>query len=203
MNRTEKDGHTYYCKECNRERAKLWGKENPDKRREKYRLWAKNNPDKVKEGRDKWRHNHIDQQRASVKSWQVNYPERFKASSRQNNLKQRSTPKGKLNHCMSTAILRALNGNKCGMPWESLVGYNVDKLMIHIGKQFTQGMSWNNYVKWRIDHKIPISVFNYEKPEDIDFKRCWSLRNLQPLWSFDNISKNDKLENQFQPGLIF
>jgi len=64
-------------------------------------------------------------------------------------------------------------------------------------------MTWDNYGKWHIDHVIPTSVFNFEKPEDDDFKRCWSLQNLQPLWALDNIKKGNKLEKPFQPKLIF
>ena len=42
-----------------------------------------------------------------------------------------------------------------------------------------------------------------ERPEDEDFKRCWALSNLQPLWMSENRSKNDKLEKPFQPSLKF
>jgi len=63
-------------------------------------------------------------------------------------------------------------------------------------------MTWENYgTYWHIDHKIPIAVFNYEKPEDIDFRLCWSLKNLQPLEKIENIKKKDKLEKPFQPSL--
>ena len=62
-------------------------------------------------------------------------------------------------------------------------------------------MIWGNYGDWHIDHKIPISAFNFTKPEHEDFKRCWALSNLQPLWAKDNISKNAKLEKHFQPSL--
>ena len=62
-------------------------------------------------------------------------------------------------------------------------------------------MTWDNYGKWHIDHIVPISVFNYTKTEHEDFKRCWALGNLRPLWAFDNISKGAKLEKHFQPYL--
>jgi hypothetical protein len=202
LDKTEKDGHTFYCKQCNRERAKAWGKENPDKRKKAYQLWAKKNPDRVKFGRDKWRNENIDKTRLAVKSWQINYPERAKVSCKKNNEKRRSTIKGKLDHRMSTAILRVLRGEKAGTHWEVLVGYDVSRLMKSIEKQFKEDMSWSNYGKWHIDHKIPLTAFNYERPEDIDFKRCWSLKNLQPLWAKENISKSDKVLVSFQPSLL-
>ncbi|KKM70439.1 hypothetical protein LCGC14_1440750 [marine sediment metagenome] len=66
-------------------------------------------------------------------------------------------------------------------------------------------MTWENYGKggWEVDHIIPKSVFNYTKPEDEDFNRCWALKNLQPMWGPENQSKNAKLETHFQPMLVF
>jgi len=46
------------------------------------------------------------------------------------------------------------------------------------------------------------SVFNFSKPEDMDFKRCWALSNLQPLWAADNFSKHAKLKKPFQPSMF-
>lgn len=60
-------------------------------------------------------------------------------------------------------------------------------------------MTWENHGihGWHIDHKIPVSAFKFKKPEDEDFKLCWSLKNLQPLWAFDNISKKNKIDKSF------
>ena len=104
---------------------------------------------------------------------------------------------------MSCGIIKSLRNNtKNNRQWDSLVGYTVDQLRKHLEKRFKFGMTWENYGKWHIDHKIPISAFNFEKPEDIDFQRCWSLKNLQPMWAKENISKHDNLEKPFQPALI-
>jgi len=99
--------------------------------------------------------------------------------------------------------LSTLRGIKNGMHWEDLIGYTKEDLMEHLEKQFTDGMNWDNYGKdgWHIDHIIPKSVFNFNSYEDIDFKRCWALDNLQPLWAEDNFRKNNKLEKDFQPSL--
>jgi 5-methylcytosine-specific restriction endonuclease McrA len=64
-------------------------------------------------------------------------------------------------------------------------------------------MTWGNYGRhgWHIDHRIPISAFNFKAPTDIDFKKCWALSNLQPLWSHENQKKYNKLLKPFQPSL--
>lgn len=116
--------------------------------------------------------------------------------------KKRSTPQGRLNNNMRRGISNALDGMKAGHHWENLVGYTLDQLKQHIEKKFKLGMTWDNYGKlWHIDHKIPISAFNFEKPEDIDFKKCWNLKNLQPMEAKENMKKHNKLEKPFQPSL--
>jgi len=57
-------------------------------------------------------------------------------------------------------------------------------------------MSWNNYgyYGWHIDHIIPVSWWQFNSPEDREFKQCWALCNLQPLWRKDNQIKSDKME---------
>jgi hypothetical protein len=34
--------------------------------------------------------------------------------------------------------------------------------------------------------------FNIKEPTDKEFQECWSLKNLQPLWGEDNLSKGSK-----------
>lgn len=104
---------------------------------------------------------------------------------------RRSSPRGGLDHRMSTAIRLSLTGGKGRRKWESLVGYSVEELKTHIERQFLRGMSWVNMADWHIDHIVPKSSFTYSSPEDESFKACWALTNLRPLWAKDNLSKSD------------
>ncbi len=116
----------------------------------------------------------------------------------------RKNLKVRLHNNIRSSIWKGLRHNKNGMSWESLVGYTTKDLMKRLEKQFTDGMNWGNYGigGWHVDHKIPVSVFNFTKPEHRDFKRCWALKNLQPLWASDNCAKNNKLKKPFQPSLL-
>ena len=117
--------------------------------------------------------------------------------------KRKANPKLKLNGNMSTGIRRSLRSRKAGIPWLKLVNYTIETLKKHLERQFTEGMAWDNYGEWHIDHKIPVSVFNFTKPEHRDFKRCWALKNLQPMWAKKNIIKSNKINAHFQPSLLF
>jgi len=102
------------------------------------------------------------------------------------------TPKGHVSSTMSCYIRQSIRKKKAGRHWETLVDYNLSQLMEHLESQFVDGMTWENYGEWHIDHIRPISSFNYTKPEDYEFMQCWSLDNLQPLWAADNIKKSNK-----------
>lgn len=110
-------------------------------------------------------------------------------------------PKFVLNKRISSLMRLSLKGNKNGYGWESLVGYTLIDLMEYLESLFQDGMSWENMGEWHIDHIIPVSAFNFIGPFDIDFKKCWNIKNLQPLWAKDNLSKGTKLTEYFQPSL--
>lgn len=109
-----------------------------------------------------------------------------------------------LSNRMRCLMYSSLRGTKNDHKWQDLVGYSIDDLRRYIEKQFKKGMSWERFLagEIHIDHKIPVSAFNFTKPEDIDFKKCWALSNLQPMWAEDNLRKNAKLEKHFQPALL-
>jgi len=74
-----------------------------------------------------------------------------------------------------------------------LVDYTLDALMKHLENQFDKNMNWNNYGSyWEIDHKKPKSLFEYNSSEDLEFRECWALENLQPLEKIKNHKKRNK-----------
>lgn len=102
------------------------------------------------------------------------------------------SPHLRLHNRMGSAIYQALQENKAGRKWESLVGYTLEALYRHLERQFLRGMSWDNMGTWHIDHILPRAMFKYETPDCPDFKACWAISNLRPLWSQDNQAKSDK-----------
>ena len=174
-----------------------------ERHRATNRKWAEKNKDKVREKTKRWIKANRERVYENQKRWAENNPAKAKAKTDRANAKKRATPKGRLSLNFSRHIRYSLHGGKKGIHWEYLVGYTVEQLKKHLEKQFVEDMSWENYGKWHIDHKIPVSAFNYEKPEDEDFKRCWDLKNLQPLWAADNHKKKAKINKPMQPSLIF
>jgi len=113
-----------------------------------------------------------------------NRGEHFGSKKRQvkNNMSRR------LRHCI----------NKNNIHIFDIVGYTSEDLIKSLESKFKIGMTWDNYGRkigvkcWEIDHIIPESWFNYSSFNDEDFKKCWSLDNLQPLWAEENKSKGNR-----------
>mgnify|MGYP000878845099 CR=1 FL=1 len=208
------DGLRGWCKLCTNAATSQWQKNNPEKmkaRKERFyqshegyeKEYYAENKGIIKSRAAAWyaanKQRHIEY----LKKWNEINPKKRREYSKTFNRKFRSTHKGNLSSTISKRMNESLRkGMKAGRHWELLVNFTIEQLKIHIEKLFKPGMTWENYgTAWHIDHKIPIAAFNFETPDDIDFRLCWSLKNLQPLEATKNRSKGAKLDKPFQPSL--
>lgn len=155
-------------------------------RKEKKRLygreWHRRNKEKVNE-----------RKRQRSLEGMCRTPEYRKKKRKYYQDRQRIDPRYCIDRSFRYMIWFSLRGNKAGRKWESLVGYTLQDLMEHLESQFDKNMNWDNYGSyWHVDHYIPKSWFIYEKPEDIGFKMCWDLENLQPKERIENWRKHNR-----------
>lgn len=171
----------------------------PEKNTERSRLWRNKNPERYRKLMREWQANHPEMRRERLRQWRIDNPEKAKACGRKSAAKRRENPKYRLSNSISTGILQSIKkGSKINRHWEELVSFTAAQLRAHLEKLFQPGMTWENYgTVWEIDHKTPIAGFNFDRPSDIDFRLCWSLKNLQPLGITENRIKGDKLEKPF------
>jgi hypothetical protein len=106
--------------------------------------------------------------------------------------RRENNPGLRVHMSMSRLICLSLNGDKGGRRWQDLVGYTLEDLKRHLERQFTRGMTWSNYGEWQIDHILPRASFSFTTVEEPDFRHCWALTNLRPLWKTANMSKGAK-----------
>lgn len=191
-------------KEKIKKAVKQYCQDNPEGIKESIKKWNKNNPERVKKIKERWRKNNPKKVKENIKRWQENNPERLRKYNKQYVKHMRKTDlKFNLNSKIATAIRFSLKGNKNGRHWETLVGYNLNDLIKHLKKTMPEGHNWQEFMtgKLHIDHIIPISVFNFTKPEHTDFKRCWELKNLRLLPAKENLVKGSIINKPFQPAL--
>lgn len=167
INGRNKSGYHNICKICCNELSKLSYRTYKDKIQKTRKIWKENNKEKCREYK------------------------------RKTNTKQMLTNKGQLNRRIGSGIRDALGRNKNCRHWETLVNFTLEELEKHLESKFTNNMNWEEFKKGniQIDHILPRQLFEYESENDTQFKICWSLNNLQPLWRKDNNKKDDFLPN--------
>ena len=113
--------------------------------------------------------------------------------------RRRSTPASRFRESISTQvrghIIKAtLGGKKKGGRLFDHLPYTIEEMKAHIECLFQDGMTWDNYGKWQIDHIVPQAKLQYDSFEHPNFTKCWALENLQPLWSNHNTRKGSFYE---------
>jgi hypothetical protein len=105
-----------------------------------------------------------------------------------------------IRHRLRSLMRITMTTNKGGRRMQEVLGYSYDELRSHLEERFTQGMTWERFLtgEIHIDHRIPVSYFKPEAYDCPEFRMCWSLTNLRPLWAAENISKADKLPDDFE-----
>lgn len=103
-------------------------------------------------------------------------------------------------------ISKSLRGKE-STTLKKLLPYTTDELIKHLESQFEPWMNWDNYGRynsktwndddnstwtWHVDHIIPHSQLKYKSFSDINFKLCWSLANLRPYPSKQNIKDGNR-----------
>ena len=196
-----KSGIASRCRKCAVLAAQEWNRKHPENVSISNKKWRETHKEYVKEVHRVW--SSSAKKKEYDRKWRAANPEKNLASINRAAKVRLSTLKGKLNCRLASSIRSSLKaGTKKNRHWESLVDFTIDQLKNHLEKLFTPEMTWENYgTYWSIDHKLPIAVFNFEKPEHIDFRLCWSLKNLQPMEKIANIKKSNKIEFPFQPSL--
>jgi hypothetical protein len=77
------------------------------------------------------------------------------------------------------------------------LGCDMEDFREWIEAQFKQGMSWNNYGEWHIDHIIPLKYPVIEngitRPPTLDevIQRL-DFENCQPMWAAENWAKGNR-----------
>ena len=152
---------------------------NKEKINKYYSTWVENNRVHLKDYHKQWRKDNHEKWKETKRTYEKN--------------RKSVDPLYKLIGNFRTAIYTVLKENnvkKYGHYFD-ILGYSQEDLIQHLEKQFQDGVSWDNYGEWHVDHIKPISLFNFKSIDDEEFKECWSLNNLQPMWGNENISKSD------------
>lgn len=80
------------------------------------------------------------------------------------------------------------NNQKSGSAVKDL-GCSIEDFKKYLQSKFQDGMTWENYGEWHIDHIKPLSLFNLTDKQQ--FLQACNYINLQPLWAEENLRKSN------------
>lgn len=74
-------------------------------------------------------------------------------------------------------------------PTEIILGCSIMDFKSYVASKFKDGMCWENYGEWELDHIIPLATATTVD----EVKRLNHYTNFQPLWAMENRAKSDKM----------
>jgi hypothetical protein len=171
--------------EYNRE----WAKANKEHCFEYNKKWFAENSEYIKKFMSDYYFNNKDSITAKNKERIQKNPEYYEQRRRESSdrymEKYYTDPRVRIRHAVSNTFARIAAGKIART--EELLGCTLEEAKDHIESQFVDGMSWNNYGEWHIDHVRPVASIDPNCEEDLKF--VCNIHNLQPLWAKDNICK--------------
>ena len=179
--RSRKDGYAHFCKKC----MKDYRQSDKGKNSSRKSIIKNKKLQKIYRQSEKGR--------ALYKRYRQN--EKGKEARRINqSVKYREDDEFRLKMLLRGRLNKALKSQNVIKSQKTLdlLGCDLDHLKQHLESQFQEGMSWENYGEWHIDHKKPCAAFDLTNENEQ--KECFNFKNLQPLWALDNLRKGAKFD---------
>lgn len=170
-------------KEANTKYYREWRLRHAENSREISRRYY----ERHREQRKAYREANKERGHAVQKEWRARNKERRRLHQLE---RLHTEPTFRLVHNLRSRFKSAMKGKKSYGKSASFWGCTVQELKGYLESKFRDGMNWENYGRWHVDHIRPVSSFDLRDPEQI--KECFGLANLQPLWAADNLHKSSK-----------
>ena len=132
--------------------------------------------------------NYNDTQRERKRAWRKANRERHLATSRAYDAKQlRENIQRRLSKNLRHRICKATFGKTRSASAVRDLGIDIPGFRSYLESRFLDGMTWDNYGKWHIDHITPLRAFDLSDEQQA--RAACHYSNLQPLWALDNQRK--------------
>ena len=179
--KTSKDGYGNACKSCTRKYMIKYQETNLDKISEYHKEYRLANSEKNKEYLKNYNTKpEVKKKKREYYDENIQY---YRDLEKTDQRKKYRYNHNKNSHTLRWRLFLKNTLKRLGKSKEAktidLLGYSAIQLKQHLESLFTEGMSWDNYGEWHIDHIKPVSLFDEDTPIHV----VNDLSNLQPLWA--------------------
>lgn len=173
-------------KEKIKKKNREYYKANKEKIREQQKRYYDENKDRVSESHARY----YSANREKVRAYQERYYRKYKDIIHTRRMsKLHSSPYERMIKNLRTRLSSFVRYKS--KKTKELIGCDREHFMRHLEVQFKEGMTWDNYGEWVLDHHIPITAFNLENKKE--FEACWHFSNIKPMWARDNMRKGNRI----------
>ena len=191
----------YLDKEKEREFQKKYRLENKEKTKIYNKIYKENLKPKIKENIKEYQKKYYQNNKIKIQKYYEINKDKTKEYNRFYSKNRREIDFLYRLRCNTSCLIRNTIKNK-GYSKKSktfiILGCNYEFFKLHIERQFTKGMTWENQGQWHLDHIYPVSLAKDEK----ELIRLNHYTNFQPMWAFENMSKGNKIIPNTQIKLI-
>jgi len=181
-----KSGYRSTCKICSNQTNKSYREDNRESFNNAKREYYQNNIEYLREQK------RINSQKFKLQKAEYDRQYRILNNAHIAELKKlwfkgNLTPERRIKINLRRRVHHAIQDNYKSASTLILLGCSVEQFKTHLELQFTEGMTWDNYGQWHIDHIKPCYSFDLSKPEQQ--LECFNYLNQRPLWAIDNLSR--------------
>ena len=188
--KSRKDGYRERCKICIKVETKEYIDKNFQILSEKKKKYYLDNKEKIKlrnkTNHKNWYNSNKEKKSEYIKNW-------YKLNPEYNTNYSKNRKKIDVLFRILTNVRRRTNlfikKKNQSFNTTELIGIDYLSFKEYFEKLFVEGMSWENYGEWQIDHIIPLSSAKTKE----EIYELAKYTNLQPLWQKDNKMKSNKL----------
>lgn len=187
-NKVKKDGYQNYCKACTKKSNACSFQKHKKKRMAASSRYQRGESSKKyrREWAKKKYHNNEEHRRKVIRD-SVAYGRR----------RLDTDPRFRIKHNIRQRMRSFLKGHTKSATTEKLIDCTWEMLHEQFEQAFEEGMTFENYGQWHIDHRIPCAAFTPEEQ-----RVCWWHKNLQPMWASANQIKGDSYTEEDKQDLI-
>lgn len=218
------DGYRSICKDCRKEKSKLYYKKNKfciqdranqyykdnkedilkknknyrinnqDKIKKRNKRWIENNKIKKRDMDKKYREKNKDKIKYNKKQYYDNNKDKINTYLRKYRKKRRNDINYKIMENLRARFQIFIKNEKISKKDSILKTIGISKKLFNKWIEFN--IKIDNIKDFHLDHTIPLSYYKCKNFEDIIKSKCNHWTNIRPMVPKDNLKKSNKLPNK-------
>ena len=186
-NNRYKSGYNSICKICMNDINKIYRDDNIENIKKNRKEHYQRNIEKMRKEKKEYYAKNKSKKSLYDVEYRKNNSDKIKQYKKEWETLNKDNPLFRIKRNLRRRVHHALEDNKKSDATFELIGCTPDFFKDYITNLMLEGMSWDNYGEWHIDHIIPCFTFDLSNPEQQ--KLCFHYTNQRPLWKKDNLSR--------------